>query len=90
MFSVAGSPFSVVNLLDRAIEALARVDVASLTDVLSDCSRAEIAVSPEEFSRALTQQAALEKVLEQTQRNIRLLRDEEVGFRYGHSRGRSS
>ena len=87
MSSVAGSSFSVLSLLDRAIEALAKTDAASLTEVLSDCSRAEIPGSAEEFSRALTQQAAFEKVLEQTGRNIRLLRGEENSFRYGRSRG---
>jgi hypothetical protein len=90
MTSVAGSSFSVVSLLDRAIGALAQADNASLTEVLADCSRAEIPGSPEEFSRALTQQATFEKVLEQTGRNIRLFRGEENSFRYGRSRGRNS
>lgn len=90
MSSISDSSFSVVNLLDRAIEALARTDAASLTEVLSDCGRAEVPASAEEFSRALTQQAAFEKVLEQTGRNIRMLRGGENGFRYGRSRGRNS
>jgi hypothetical protein len=62
----------------------------SLTGVLADCSRVEIPDSPQEFSRALTQQAAFEKVLELTGRNIRMLRGEENSFRYGRSRGRNS
>lgn len=90
MSFVAGSSFSVVSLLDRALGALAQADSASLTGVLADCSRAEVPGSPEEFSRALTQQATFEKVLEQTGRNIRLLRGEESSFRYGRSRGRNS
>jgi hypothetical protein len=90
MSSIAGSSFSVISLLDRAIGALAKTDAASLTEVLTDCSRAEVPGSAEEFSRALTQQAAFEKVIEQTGRNIRLLRGEENSFRYGRSRGRNS
>jgi hypothetical protein len=90
MSSITDCSFSVLHLLDRAIEALSRTDAASLTEVLADCSRAEIPGSPEEFSRALTQQAVFGKVLEQTGRNIRLLRGEENTFRYGRSRGRNS
>jgi len=90
MSSIAGTSFSVVNLLDRAIGALAKTDTASLTEVLTDCSRAEIPDSQEEFSRALTQQAAFEKVLEQTRRNLTFLRGEEDNFRYGRGRGRNA
>jgi len=82
--------FSITSLLDRATGALARADNASLAEVLADCNRAEIPGSAEEFSRALSQQAAFEKVLEQTGRNVRLLRGEENGFRYGRGRGRNS
>ena len=84
------SPVSVTSLLDRTIGALAKADVTSMAKVLADCEGAEPPGSAEEFSRALTQKAALEKALEQTKRNIRLLRGEENSFRYGHSRGRNS
>ncbi|QNI34141.1 hypothetical protein H7849_09690 [Alloacidobacterium dinghuense] len=90
MSSVSGSSFSVTSLLDRAIDALARTDTTSLTQVLTDCNCAEMPDSQEEFSRALTQQAAFEKVLELTARNLRLLRGEENSFRYGRGRGRNS
>jgi predicted transcriptional regulator of viral defense system len=84
------SPVSLTSLLSRTIGALAKADVTSMAKVLADCADAELPGSPEEFSRALTQKAALEKALEQTRRNIRLLRGEENSFRYGHSRGRNS
>jgi hypothetical protein len=84
------SPVSLTSLLSRTIGALAKADVTSMAKVLADCEGAELPGSPEEFSRALTQKAALEKALEQTKRNIRLLRGEENSFRYGHSRGRNS
>jgi hypothetical protein len=84
------SPVSVTSLLDRTIGALAKADVTSMAKVLADCEAVDLPGSPEEFSRALTQKAALEKALEQTKRNIRLLRGEENSFRYGHSRGRNS
>ncbi len=90
MSSITGPSFSVVSLFDRAIGALAKTDTTSLTQVLADCDRAELPASTEEFSRALTQQAALEKSLEQTERNIRMLRGDENKFRYGRSRGRNS
>ena len=90
MVSISQSPFSVVHLIDRAIGALARIDTGSLTEVLADCSQAEAPASAEEFSRALTQQAAFEKVLEQTGRNLRLLRGEESDFRYGRNSGHRS
>ncbi|HTZ90378.1 MAG TPA: hypothetical protein VMA71_08555 [Alloacidobacterium sp.] len=90
MSLVSGPSFSVVSLAERAIGALSQADAVSLTKVLADCSQAEIPGSAEEFSRALTQQAAFEKVLEQTGRNIRLLRGEEDDFRYGRNRGRNS
>lgn len=89
MSSVAGSSFSLVTLLDRSIRALAQADTASLEEVLADCSNVEPPVSAQEFSRALIRQAEFEKVLEQTERNIRMLRAEENGFRYGRSRGNS-
>jgi len=83
------SSVSLVSLFDRAIGALAQADTASLSNVLVDCNRAELPGSMEEFSRALLQQAAFEKVIEQTGRNIRLLRGEENSFSYGRSRGRN-
>jgi hypothetical protein len=86
----AGSLFSVIDLLDRAIGALARTDTESLTQVLADSSRVVVPGSVEEFSRALAQQAAFEKVLEQTERNIRLLCGEKNSFPYGRKRGRNS
>jgi len=86
----AGPSFSVVSLLDRAISALARTDTESLTQVLADSDRAEIPDSWEEFSRALTHQAAFEKVLEQTERNIRLLCGEKNSCPYRRKRSRSS
>jgi hypothetical protein len=78
----------LVSLLERAIDALARTDAASLTQVLTDCDRVALPSSKEEFSRALTQQAALEKILEQTSRNLRVLHREE-DFRYGRRRPKS-
>lgn len=89
MSLVTGPSFSLVSLLDRSIRALAQVDVASLGEVLADCRRAELPASAEEFSRALILQAAFERVIEQTERNIRMLRTEENGFRYGRNRGNS-
>ncbi len=77
-----GSSLPLASFFDRAIDALARADAASLTQLVSDCAGAEPPCSPEEFSRALTQQVAFEKVLEQTGRNLRILRGEER-FRYG-------
>jgi len=90
MSSILGSSLSVVSLLDRAIGALSRTDTAALNEVLTDCSRAEIPNSQEEFSRAVTQQAAFEKVLEQTRRNLSVLGGEENSFRYGRGRGRKA
>jgi hypothetical protein len=90
MSSISVSSVSLTGLLSRTISALAKADVASMAEVLADCKRAELPGSPEEFSRAIAQSVALEKVLEQTRRNIRLLRGEENSFRYGHSRGRNS
>ena len=90
MSEITLSLVSVSNLLGRTIHALANADVASATEVLADCSRVDVPGSPEEFSRALAQKIALEKVLEQTGRNLRVLRGEEEGFRYGRSRGRNS
>jgi len=90
MLSTIDSSFSILSLLDRAIGALVKADTTSLTEVLADCSHAEMPGSPEEFSRALAQQVAFEKILEQTAKNIRLLRGEEDCFRYGRSRGRNS
>jgi hypothetical protein len=46
--------------------------------------------SSEEFSRALTQKMALEKMLEETGRNLRALRGEEDDFCYGRRRGRNA
>jgi hypothetical protein len=90
MSEITLSLIPVTSLLDRTIRALANADLASVTEVLADCPRADAPGSPEEFSRALTQKIALEKVLEQTGRNLRLLRGEEDDFRYGRSRGRKS
>ena len=90
MSSVVGSSFSLVALLDRSIRALAQADAAALGEVLADCNKAGPPASAEEFSRALVRQAAFERVLEQTDRNIRMLRAEENGFRYGRSRGDNS
>ena len=91
MFSpTTGGPLTVVALLDRAIGALAHADTASLVRVLDDCAQAETPGTPEEFSRALTQQAAFEKLLEQTAKNIRLIRGEKRPFTYGRGRERSS
>jgi hypothetical protein len=90
MLQISTSPLPVVDLLERTIRALANADAASALAVLDDCSRAEMPASPEEFSRALTQKVALEKMLEQTARNLRVRRSEEDDFRYGRRRGRNS
>ena len=84
-FSGLDASLPLASLFDRVIDALARTDPASLTQVLADCDRVALPGSTEEFSRALTQQAALEKVLEQTGRNLRMLRGE-GSFRYGRRR----
>lgn len=89
MSSVTSPSFSLVSLLNRSIRALAQVDTVSLGEVLADCGKAEPPASAEEFSRALIRQAAFERVIEQTERNIRVLRTEENGFRYGRNRGSS-
>jgi hypothetical protein len=88
MSQISLSLIPVTNLLERTMRALATADAASAAEVLADCSRAEVPVSPEEFSRALTQKAALEKMLEQTGRNLRAIRGEDDDFRYGRRRGR--
>ena len=80
---------SLISLFDRAIDALARTDTASLGEVLADCNDAVLPASAEEFSRALTQQATFEKVLEQTGRNLRILRGDE-NVRYGRRRDANS
>jgi hypothetical protein len=90
MSLISMSPVSLAGLLNRTIDALAQADAEAMGKVLADCEHAEMPGSTEEFSRALTQKAALEGALEQTRRNIRLLRGEEDGFRYGHTRGRNS
>lgn len=75
------SSLPIASLFDRAIEAVAMADTASLTQLVSECAEAKLPDSIEEFSRALTQRTALEKVLEETGRNLRLLRGE-GRFRY--------
>jgi hypothetical protein len=80
----------VSSLLDRTIRALANADANSAAEALAECASAAVPVSPEELSRALTQQAVLEKMLEQTRRNLRVLRGEEDDFHYGRRRGRNS
>ena len=90
MLQISTSPLPVNDLLERTIHALTNADAASANTVLADCSRAEMPASPEEFSRALTQKVALEKMLEQTARNLRVMRGEEDDFRYGRKRGRNS
>jgi hypothetical protein len=90
MNKVSQSPLPVVTLIDRAIEAVARIDMEALTEVLADCPHAEVPDSADEFSRTLARQAAFEKVLEQTGRNIRMLRNEESSFRFGRSIGHRS
>jgi hypothetical protein len=89
MSSPIGPSLSLVSLFDRAIGALAQADAAALSQVLADSGQAGLPGSAEEFSRALTQRAAFEKVLEQTERNLCLLREEKESFRYGRSRGRN-
>jgi len=69
--------FPLINLLDRAVNALSKVDPASLTQVATDCDSVAICATAEEWSRALTQHAALKKTLEQTRRNLLMLRGEE-------------
>lgn len=76
-----GSSLLIASLFDRTIEAVATADTALLTQLISECADAKLPDSVEEFSRALTQRAALEKVLEETGRNLRLLRGE-GRFRY--------
>lgn len=83
----------VAELFERTIRALAKPDVTAVADmqqVLADCSLAQAPDSMEEFSRALTQKVALEKILEQTGRNLRLLRGKEEDFHYGRRRSRNS
>lgn len=87
MSSIGHSSFSLVGLLDRAIEALAQADTVSLNEVLADCRRAEVPGLAEEFSRALTRQAAFEKVIRLTEWNLRLLRNQKSSFRYDRNRG---
>ena len=79
--------FPLISLLDRAVEALSKVDTASLKQIAADCDSVAISGTAEEWSRALTQHAALEKTLEQTRRNLLLLRAEErlPYRRYGDS-----
>lgn len=69
--------FPLVALLDRAVEALSKVDTAALTQVAADCDSVAICATTGEWSRALTQHAALEKTLEQTRRNLLIFRAEE-------------
>jgi hypothetical protein len=87
---VSITPLPVVNLLERTMRALSCADAASASEVLADCARVEMPASSEEFSRALTQKMALEKMLEETGRNLRALRGEEDDFRYGRRRGRNA
>jgi hypothetical protein len=88
--SADGVSFSIAGLADRAIEALAQVDSVSLRDVLKDCAQAEVPASAEEFSKALTMQAAFEQVLHQTERTLQVLSRKEDKFHYGRNQGRNS
>lgn len=90
MSQASASLLPVAGLFERAIQGLAKSDAAAVAEVLADCSRAQAPDSLEEFSRALAQKVVLEKVLEQTGRNLRVLCGEESSFRYGRSRGRNT
>ncbi len=81
MLSIASFP--LISLLDRTIEALSKADAVSLTQVAADCDSIAICSTAEEWSRALTQHAALGKALEQTRRNLLIFRTEERVRRYG-------
>jgi hypothetical protein len=87
--SRASASVPVAELFARTIDALAQPDAFSISEVLADCSRAAPPESLEEYSRALAQQAALAKMLEQTSQNLRVLRREGNDFRYGRRNGRN-
>jgi hypothetical protein len=90
MAQISTSLVPITNLLERTIRALANADAVSAAKALDDCSCVAMPASPEEFSRALMQKVALEQVLEQTGRNLRMLRGEEDDFRYGRRRRKDS
>lgn len=90
MSQITVSPVPIEALFERTLRALAQADAESAARVLADCPYAEAPGSAEEFSRALTQKVALERMLEQTGRNLRVLRGEEDDFRYGSRHGRKA